>query len=206
MIDDGRLLVLALFCLAATASLGAYVAHRPLAPFDVELNALRGRGTPLAVFFTRTGFWPALTSLSIVVFAIDFAANGGVAFAVVLCGTQLLSQWTTERVKEAFKRIRPDDWIYHQELGFSYPSGHATTAAVYFGGLLLYVWHLSLAPGAHVIASAIVAVFVAGIPWSRIVLSAHYGTDVLGGLLFGGAWLCLMLVFLRHVTSHVVVL
>jgi membrane-associated phospholipid phosphatase len=202
MIDDGRLLVLALLCFAAATSLGAYVAHRPLAPFDVELNALRGRGAPLAILFTRTGYWPALTSLSVVVFAVDFAANGGVAFAVVLCGTQLLSQWTAELVKEALKRIRPDDWIYHQELGFSYPSGHATTAVVYFGGLLLYVWHLPLAPGAHVVATAIVAVFVAGIPWSRIVLSAHYGTDVLGGVLFGGAWLCVMSVLLRQVTAQ----
>ena len=202
MIADGRLLVLALLCLAATASLGAYVAHRPLAPFDVELDALRGRVTPLAILFTRTGYWPALTALSVVVFGVDFAASGGVAFAAVLCGTQLLSQWAAERIKHAFKRIRPDDWIYHQELGFSYPSGHATTAAVYFGGLLIYVWHLPLGTGTHVVATAVVAVFVAGIPWSRIVLSAHYGTDVLGGLLFGGAWLCIMSVLLRHLTAH----
>jgi membrane-associated phospholipid phosphatase len=68
--------------------------------------------------------------------------------------------------------------------------------------LLMYVWHLPLAPGAHVAASAIVAVFLAGIPWSRIALSAHYGTDVLGGLLFGAAWLCLMTVALRHAPVH----
>jgi membrane-associated phospholipid phosphatase len=38
-----------------------------------------------------------------------------------------------------------------------------------------------------------------GIPWSRLVLAAHYGTDVTGGILFGVAWLCLMLVVLGHV-------
>jgi membrane-associated phospholipid phosphatase len=42
-------------------------------------------------------------------------------------------------------------------------------------------------------------VLMIGIPWSRLVLAAHYGTDVTGGILFGVAWLCLMLVVLGHV-------
>jgi hypothetical protein len=40
---------------------------------------------------------------------------------------------------------------------------------------------------------------VAGIPWSRLALSAHYATDVLGGLLLGAGWLALMTAFLHHV-------
>jgi membrane-associated phospholipid phosphatase len=199
---DARLIFLGLCCLVASISLGRYGAHRPLAPFDVELNVLRGRGTPLAVMFTRSGYWPALTSLGVVLFAADYIISGGIAFALVLSGTQLFSQWAAERVKDTFKRIRPDDWIYHQELGFSFPSGHATTAIVFFGGLLFFVWSLPLPREAQLTVSAVLAIFAAGLPWSRMVLSAHYGTDVLGGMLFGGAWLCLMLVLLRHVHAQ----
>lgn len=202
MIDDTRLIVLALCCLVAMIALGGYVAHRPLAPFDVELNAMCGRGTPLAIVFTRAGYWPALTCFSIVLLAADFLVRGGVTFAIVLCGTQLLSQWASERLKDIFRRVRPDDWIYHQELGFSFPSGHATTAVVFFGGLLFFASSLPLPHEAQVAACTVLAIFVAGIPWSRIVLSAHYGTDVLGGMLFGGAWLSLMFVVLRHATAQ----
>lgn len=199
---DIRLSVLALCFLVAMISLGGYVAHRPLAPFDVELNALRGRGTPLAIMFTRSGYWPALTSLAVLLFAADFITNGGVVFALVLGATQLLSQWAAERVKEFYRRIRPDDWLYHQELGFSFPSGHATTAVVFFGGLLIFVLSSPLPREVQVAAGVVLAIFVAGIPWSRMVLSAHYGTDVLGGILFGGVWVCLMLMFLRYLHAQ----
>jgi membrane-associated phospholipid phosphatase len=195
---DVRLVAAAICCLAAMLALGAYVARRPLTGFDLETVALRGRGTKFAVLFTRSGYWPALTGITLVLFAASLIAGTGPVFAIVLGATQLLSQAASDVTKACFKRIRPDDWLFHQELGFSYPSGHATTAVVFYGGLLLFVWN---APGPRSIAVAatvVLVVLIGGIPWSRVVLSAHYGTDVLGGMLFGGAWLCLMAALLRH--------
>jgi membrane-associated phospholipid phosphatase len=178
--------------------LGGYVAHRPLAPLDVASIALRGRGTPLAVMFTRTGYWPALTALTLALAALELDLRGGVAFAVALGAVQLFSQAAADFTKEIFKRIRPDDWLYHQERGFSFPSGHATTAVVFFGGLLLFVWTAPLAHVLRIVLTVPIALWIAGIPWSRVALAAHYGTDVIGGLLFGASWLCLMLLLLRH--------
>jgi membrane-associated phospholipid phosphatase len=196
--DDVRLAVAALCCLAATLALGAYVAHRPLTQLDVESIALRGIGTPLAVMFTRSGYWPALIGISVVVAAVEWIVRGGIAFTMVLAATQLFSQAASDFTKDIFKRIRPDDWLYHKELGFSFPSGHATTAVVFYGGLLLFVWHLPFPHAGQYAISAGLAVWIAGIPWSRMALAAHYGTDVLGGLFFGATWLCLMLLLLRH--------
>jgi membrane-associated phospholipid phosphatase len=196
--EDVRLGAAALCCFAATLVLGAYVAHRPLTPLDVETIALRGRGTPLAVMFTRSGYWPALTAINLAIGAIELISRGGIAFAMVLAAIQLASQAASDFTKELFGRIRPDDWLYHKELGFSYPSGHATTAVVFFGGLLLFVWNLPLPHALLVVASVILALWIAGIPWSRMVLSAHYGSDVIGGVLFGAAWLCVMILLLRH--------
>jgi membrane-associated phospholipid phosphatase len=196
--DDLRLIAVAAASFIATVSLGAYVAHRRITTFDVAANALRGRGTALAIVFTRSGYWPALTCVAVVLFAADLAIWGGVTFAVLLCATQLLSQWAAEFTKEAFARIRPDDWLFHQELGFSFPSGHATTAVVFYGGLLAFVVTSVSWPEVRLALGVVAAIFIAGIPWSRIVLSAHYGSDVLGGMLFGGAWLSLMMLVLRH--------
>jgi membrane-associated phospholipid phosphatase len=195
---DIRLAVVAVCCLAATLALGAYVAHRPLTQLDVESIALRGIGKPLAVLFTRSGYWPELAGIVLVVAVAELAVRGGVAFTIVLGATQLFSQAASDFTKEIFKRIRPDDWLYHKELGFSFPSGHATTAVVFYGGLLLFVWHMPLPLVGQWAISAGLAVWMAGIPWSRMALAAHYGTDVIGGLFFGATWLCLMLLLLRH--------
>jgi undecaprenyl-diphosphatase len=199
--DDVRLGVTAVCCLAAVLALGAYVAHRPLTPLDVESIALRGRAEPLAVLFTRSGYWPALAGLGIVLAAAELMLRGGIAFAIVLAATQLFSQAASDCTKAIFRRIRPDDWLYHKELGFSFPSGHATTAVVFYGGLVLFVWNVPLPQELRFVASAGLGFWIAGIPWSRIALAAHYGTDVIGGLLFGGTWLCLMLLLLRHLPA-----
>lgn len=201
MNEDVRLAATALCCLTATLALGAYVAHRPLTPLDVESIALRGRGTPFAVLFTRSGYWPALIAIYIVVALAELILRGGIVFAVALGATQLISQAASHLTKTAYKRIRPDDWLHHRALGFSFPSGHAATAIVFYGSLLLFVCRAPLPQPVQLAAGIVLAIWIAGIPWSRMVLAAHYGTDVIGGLLFGSAWLFLMLLLLRHLPA-----
>jgi membrane-associated phospholipid phosphatase len=199
--EDVRLTVAAACCFVATFALGAYVAHRPLTPLDVGSIALRGRGTRLAMICTRSGYWPALVAVGIALFAAELIVRGGVAFAIALGATQLFSQAASHFTKEFFKRTRPDDWLHRKELGFSYPSGHATTAIVFYGGLLLFVWNVPLPRELHLAASAGLVLWMAGIAWSRMALAAHYGTDVCGGIVFGAAWLCVMIVLLRHLPA-----
>jgi membrane-associated phospholipid phosphatase len=197
-VTDAALIGIAAACVVLTALLGLLVArHRPTL-LDVQALRLRGHGTPAAVLFTRSGYWPTLCALAIVLFGISFFTHTAVLFAMLLGLTQLLSQAAVEGVKAVFRRIRPDDWLYHQELGFSYPSGHATTAVVFFGGIELFVWSVPLPQPVRLAAAALTGVWMAGIPWSRMVLSAHHGTDVLGGIVFGTAWLCALAVVLGH--------
>jgi membrane-associated phospholipid phosphatase len=197
--EDVPLIGLAVCCFVASAALGAYVAHREFTKFDIETFAFRGHATQLAIFFTRCGYWPTLTAIGFVLCAGEFALRGEAAFGIALSATQLLSQGTANVMKELLRRTRPDDWLYHQELGFSFPSGHATTAVVFFGGLVMLAAGLPVSPELRLAAVILPAIFVAGIPWSRLALSAHYATDVLGGLLLGGGWLALMTAFLHHV-------
>jgi membrane-associated phospholipid phosphatase len=196
-VSSGPLIAAAIACFGLTGALGAVVApHRPKL-LDVQAMRLRGRGTPLAVLFTRSGYWPALSAICAIVVAAAFATRTLSLFVVVLGAVQLLSQGAVDGVKAIFRRLRPDDWLFHQELGFSFPSGHATTAVVFFGGLLLFVWSTPLAPVWQTVATVPITIVIAGIPWSRMVLGAHFGTDVLGGMIFGAGWLCLMAVALN---------
>ncbi|HEY2622546.1 MAG TPA: phosphatase PAP2 family protein [Dyella sp.] len=90
-------------------------------------------------------------------------------------------------IKLWFQRPRPLRG-YLTEAGWSFPSGHAFGAMVFYG-MLAYVllrltplrWHRP------VVAGAIAMVTVIGV--SRVLLQVHYFSDVLGGYASGLAWL-----------------
>jgi membrane-associated phospholipid phosphatase len=63
---------------------------------------------------------------------------------------------------------------------------------------------LPIAAAAQIALTAVVAIWIVGIPWSRMVLCAHYGTDVLAGMLFGVASLSAMVAVLGHVPALIV--
>jgi membrane-associated phospholipid phosphatase len=173
-----------------TLALGAYVAQRAPIRIDVEAVALRGAGVPLAVFFTRLGRWPVLLALGFAAGVAAWQLHAGFAAVVTLMVAQLVSQGVNALLKHAFHRTRPDHWLHRLEPDLSYPSGHSVSAVVFFAGLAILAWH---APLPSPIAAAVVvalALCAAGIPWSRLALGAHYPTDVIGGLFFGAAALC----------------
>ncbi len=95
-----------------------------------------------------------------------------------------------ESLKALFRRVRPP---HHHgfmiEPGWSFPSGRAFGAMVYYGMLADVM--LRLLPGLHraIIAAAILLIGMVGI--SRILLQVHYFNDVLAGYTAGAAWLVL---------------
>ncbi len=198
---DGLLAALAVACFAATAGLGAFVQGRPLTPLDRAAAALRGRGTRPAIVCTRAGYWQALVGANVVVFGALLFTGDVPLFAFALAGVQLLSQGAVEAVKALYHRPRPDDWLFHREFGHSFPSGHATTAVTFYGGIVLIVWMSPLPLPAAIALTLLLAAGIVGIPWSRVALAAHYPTDVLGGLLFGAGWLCVLDVLLRQLPA-----
>ena len=104
--------------------------------------------------------------------------------AVALGGASLLSNLASSLMKLGFGRARPDviDHLDHQT-SFSYPSGHATSAAVVY---LLLAW---LAPPRwRPFAWALAAVMIILNGFSRIMLGVHWASDIAGGTLLGTAF------------------
>lgn len=196
---DAKLALTAVTLVALFVGLGTYVAQRPLGAFDALSSSIRGQATSLAYFFTVLGYWPALMSISIIVFFVALRLHLGASYVIALYATQLGSQLIVAAVKVHFARSRPDDWLVHKELGFSHPSGHAVTAVVFYGGLLLLARLAPLPRDIKIVIFVLLGLAVIGISLSRIALGAHYPTDVLGGLIFGGAWLCIAVLMMRHV-------
>ncbi|MBV8245833.1 MAG: phosphatase PAP2 family protein [Candidatus Eremiobacteraeota bacterium] len=193
MTIEARLWLIAAVAFGAFAVLGFVVSHAPPLRIDLEGIALRGRGVPIAALLTTSGRGPAVFFLELFGVLIAFLQGWNIRLAIAIGLSQLLSQGAVEAFKHVFARPRPDDWLVRHELGFSYPSGHATTVVVFFAAWLLFIAFTPLPRGAKVVAAVALLAWMFGIDWSRVALGAHYLTDVLGGTLFGVAWLSAML-------------
>ncbi|MEQ1724300.1 MAG: phosphatase PAP2 family protein [Sphingopyxis sp.] len=103
---------------------------------------------------------------------------------VVLVATSLLSFMTSEALKTAFARARPDV-VPHLDTvhSLSFPSGHATSAAVLY---LLFAMLVPTQRRALWLTAATVLICLTG--WSRVALGVHWPSDVIGGWLLGGAF------------------
>lgn len=109
---------------------------------------------------------------------------------IVVTGTAGL---LNELIKLLVARPRPSASLVDvitKAAGASFPSGHVMTYVAFFGllfsfGIILFRgnrwWRIAL-----LIVSALFVVLVGP---SRIYLGDHWASDVLGGYLFGGAWL-----------------
>jgi membrane-associated phospholipid phosphatase len=115
----------------------------------------------------------------------------------LLVAVQAISQETLLLCKRLYRRDRPGAWLYRQERGYSYPSGHSATAVTFYFALLAEVSRLPFGTPWRLGSEALLAVCVIGLPWSRVALGAHYLTDVAGGLLYGAFWLFIYLMALH---------
>lgn len=98
-------------------------------------------------------------------------------------------------LKGVFQRMRPDHVCTHGPLcviGYLYPSTHTILTVVTYG-LIGALLGASLPGWRRAVISAFVILLVGFVGTSLVYLDTHYLTDVLGGLLIGGAWLILSL-------------
>lgn len=90
-------------------------------------------------------------------------------------------------VKEIVQRARPvvDDAVAHAP-GYSFPSGHTMNATAAAVTLTLLAWPL-LGRRARVVVPVAAGLFALLTGVDRVMLGAHFPSDVLAGMLFGSA-------------------
>jgi len=113
-----------------------------------------------------------------------------IAFAAVWVLAIATTPLLNGEVKESFKRARPAGIDpLAPESSYSFPSGHSMEAIVAYG-MVGYLLLVTLPPRRWV-RFAVVGVamlLIIAIGFSRMYLSAHWLTDVLGGFALGAAW------------------
>lgn len=109
---------------------------------------------------------------------------------IAMCGNAIL--------KVVFQRPRPDT-LYAANMvikSYSFPSGHAFGAAVFYG-LLAYLSATRLPQPWNIISAGVCVFLVVVIGISRIYLGAHFPSDVVIGWLLGLACLLAIIKVLK---------
>jgi membrane-associated phospholipid phosphatase len=131
-----------------------------------------GLSTAVAAFvFIKRRWWYRLLALALTV-------PGGLVLNLLL--------------KSAFERERPQ---FEEPLvklaDFSFPSGHTMMATLFYGLLIVVASvHIKIR-GVRALAIAGLCGIIALVGFSRMMLGAHYLSDVLGAMMMGVAWLAL---------------
>ena len=191
----GVFLLLALTLLFAAIVLALFGRHATeLAGFDAALAESLRDQLPVPILrvvaaVTHLGDALWVTSVAtVVLLGLLLRRHGQLAlvWAIALPGIVAINGG----LKALFQRERPlHGHGFIIEPGWSFPSGHAFGAVVFYG-MLAYVL-LRLSPSYHraIIGAAVLLIGVVGI--SRILLEVHYFSDVLAGYTAGAAWLVL---------------
>jgi membrane-associated phospholipid phosphatase len=170
-----------LLTLGAFLGLGVTAFATGLLPGDLDVRqALLEQRSDLAYHVARVvneaGTWRVILPATLLLFFLSRAAR----LHWWLWGATMLAGAMIENgIKILVGRPRPSGF------SFGFPSGH-TGAAATFAIIVVYIVSRERLPALprHVLqALALVVMVLVG--WARIVLGAHWPTDVLGGFLFG---------------------
>lgn len=104
------------------------------------------------------------------------------AFIVIVMALNLI---IIHGLKLITERVRPTEVV---DLGYSFPSGHAMTAIVFFGMLSYFAFLHLRRRTAYAIASA-GALLTLLVGWSRVALQVHWLSDVLAAYALGAVLL-----------------
>ncbi len=173
--------------------LARHVAVSGAGALDREVT-LWARGLPLPggasaakaiTFFGDAWFVYPMTLAAAATLAVRGRRVSAILFAGSVVGGGLLEVL----LKFVYARPRPDlvdHWV--RVASYSFPSGHATLATVFFGGLAAVVFHVTRRRGVRA-ASVVGAALAAGsVSLSRVYLGVHWLTDVAAGVLVGLFW------------------
>lgn len=119
--------------------------------------------------------------------------------AISLAGGGLINY----ALKNIFHRTRPDIQHLVNAGGYSFPSGHATISATFYGMLGYLIWlnlHERNIPSRYVIV--VTTIFIAAIGVSRIYLGVHFPSDVVAGFAAGGVWLIACIIGLHAIRCY----
>ena len=173
----------ALINIAVRAGSGAAISNLDISVASLARESRNAPADEIMTVITMLGDTVVMTALAVTIIlwlVWRKAYRAAWAAGIAIAATKLFEL----ALKYGVHRARPTELAYAGASQYSFPSGHATMAAVIFGILAVLVSH-AMGRWARAVVYAVCAAAVVAIAYSRIYLGAHWLTDVLAGLLFG---------------------
>ena len=140
-------------------------------------------------FITDLGDFAAYVIFSVLLTIILIVNKEKGIFIFQIIVVSVLSFYINLFLKEFYDRARPDAEQLVKVSHLSFPSGHAMSAAAYYGFLIYlsvryfkYFW-------LKVAVTIFCIILILGIGISRVYLGVHYPSDVVAGFLGGVLWM-----------------
>lgn len=200
------LALLALGCGAFAALAADLLLQGPVTAADAGVSQwmFRNAGAAFTALMVAVsamhGTWPLLAMSAAAALALWWRRQRAWAAALVLCvpGGMLLNY----AVKHAFQRARPALDGAAEIASYSFPSGHAAGATVWWGFLLVWWFAHRTGAGPRLAGAAVAVAMVLLTALSRVYLGVHYLSDVLAAIGEGAAWLALCFLVLARGAGH----
>jgi membrane-associated phospholipid phosphatase len=170
------LLIVNLAAFAAVAAALVLMGDVPADTYIRESLLNVAGATVVSVFriFNAAGDWRGLVPGTLLLFVVFPRARPRWWLWVALMLAAPIMEWT---LKQAFERPRPEN------LSFSFPSGHSTAAAAFFGAVIYLSG--SLPPRVRTAVRVLAGVMILLVGLARVILRAHWPSDVVAGFALG---------------------
>ena len=188
----------------AALSLFAYLAfetiHQKEYWFDISIYRMMPAGAEWIKFMKAITFfgdtWFLFTAYCLLIgyYLLKKRYRYSIAIFSVSFGAWLLSK----TLKLLFHRGRPDISLITKPTDYSFPSGHALTSFVFCSILTWLLWQTNWKNWMKWLFTILLLLFTLSIGASRIVLSVHFASDVVGGFALGIMWMIVGWVFWRR--------
>lgn len=176
-----------------------------LLPFNTAVEAfmIQLRSPFLTDFFvviTKVGS-PFIFTFASILIAVLLFVRKNIFEAILLVLTMAISLVALTVLKDTFQVARPLNELINTS-GWSFPSGHATTATTFFF-ILSYIFFnkVKTTPGKiNLVLGSILGVILVSV--SRLYLGAHWALDVLGGISLGLLSVSLTVIAFNLIFEH----
>ncbi len=142
----------------------------------------------LAVLITHLGDWQTLIGLTLLG-TLWLLFRREWKLALLLAAGTMIGRGLVGVLKVLVGRARPEDGdllVYVH--GLSFPSGHATNSMMVYGSLAVLLGFASPQRRAYLTAAVLLSLLIGT---SRVLLSVHWPSDVVGGWALGLFWVLL---------------